>query len=124
MAHWLSGFVYSPGFGGLAAVVAATIAYAAAVSNARAQNERADEDRWWDQARWATRLLAGEDSDVAIGIGTLRFLMDRAPDSQAAAFVNSAVMPVVGADRAPVDAPADGDSDLDAGRGSGNGNWE
>ena len=123
MAHWLSGFVYSPGFGGLAAVVAATIAYAAAVSNARAQNERADEDRWWDQARWATRLLAG-DSDVAIGIGTLRFLMDRAPDSQAAAFVNSAVMPVVGADRAPVDAPADGDSDLDAGRGSGNGNWE
>lgn len=45
-------FLRSPGFGGTAAVVAAPIAFWAAARSRRAENERAREARWWEQARW------------------------------------------------------------------------
>lgn len=50
---WLSGWLQSAGFGGVAAIVAATIAFAAARQGARRQ-ERADrKDQWWARAQWA-----------------------------------------------------------------------
>ncbi|WP_040385125.1 hypothetical protein [Demetria terragena] len=95
---WLSTFVTSPGFGGLAAVAAAVIAYRGATKGVRAQNARAIEDRWWEQAKWATEKLAGDDNDVALGLSTLNFLIEHAPpDSNAVAFVRHAVFPVVNA---------------------------
>ncbi|MDN5805459.1 MAG: hypothetical protein L0H26_12875 [Microlunatus sp.] len=117
MWGWLNGFVHSSGFGGLAAVVAAAIAYLAATKGARAQSERADEDRWWDQAKWATERLAGDDSEVALGIATFQFLVEHAPDSQAAAFVTSAVLPVLGApDLSDIDGDPPAEAHLDQGQ--------
>lgn len=70
---WLSDWLRSPGFGGLAAVVAATIAYraasrAAAVSRASATADRQQRDRserksqWWKRAEWALDLTLDDDT--------------------------------------------------------------
>lgn len=50
---WFSAWLQSAGFGGLAAIVAATIAFGAARQGARRQ-ERADrKNHWWARAQWA-----------------------------------------------------------------------
>lgn len=117
MLHWLDGFIHSSGFGGLAAVFAAAIAYRAATRAGREQTIRADEDRWWDQAKWATEQLAGDDNAVEVGVATFQFLLDYAPDSQAAAFVRAAVQPVLHLPLAPdVDADALPGAQLDQGQ--------
>lgn len=53
VGHWVDSFVRSSGFGGLAAVVAASVAYRAATRAADQQRDTAARDRWWDQAKWA-----------------------------------------------------------------------
>ena len=70
---WLSQWVRSPGFGGLAAVAAATIAYRAASRAAAGARLNATEDRrqrdsaerksqWWKRAEWALDLTLEEDT--------------------------------------------------------------
>jgi hypothetical protein len=85
---WLSTFVTSPGFGGLAAVFAAGIAFAAARRSALEAARQAKEDRdqrnraerkaqWWARAEWALNLIVSGDTEQAtIGHGMLRSLAE------------------------------------------------
>lgn len=72
---WLGAWAQSPGFGGLAAVVAAVIAYRAARKAAdtqrvnaaadRAQRERAErKNQWWARAQWALDLTLSQDTET------------------------------------------------------------
>lgn len=84
-------FLRSPGFGGTAAVVAALIAFWAAARSRRAENERARETRWWEQARWAVELIrttdpGEEDHSVSLGVAALNHLVDEADEVEAARF--------------------------------------
>lgn len=59
--RWFSDWSRTAGFGGAAAIVAATIAYFAATQNARRQ-ERADRKaQWWARAQWALDLTLHKD---------------------------------------------------------------
>ncbi len=66
-ARWLAGldwggFALSPGLGGLAAVLAASIAYAGLRRAVHQQREAARKQQWWDRARWALDLTLADDS--------------------------------------------------------------
>lgn len=67
--RWLSDWSRSAGFGGVAAIIAATIAYFAARQNARRQ-ERADrKNQWWARAQWALDLTLRTDDAHAQEVG-------------------------------------------------------
>lgn len=88
---WLGEWLLSPGFGGATAVVAAVIAGLIARGNRRseaaqsradrdAENTRAREARWWEQARWAAALTVEPDErSVALGNAALSALITDAP---------------------------------------------
>lgn len=70
---WLT----SAGFGGVAAVVAAAIAYAAARWTARAHRDSSRRDQWWDRLKWAVELaLSPEPARSAAGLRALEAIMD------------------------------------------------
>lgn len=93
--HDFGRWLLSPGFGGAAAVLAASLAYGASRSNRRSENARAREERWWEQARWAADLLLQGDDRQALGIAALAQLVDEAPDVEAALFARVALEPIV-----------------------------
>ncbi|KQY61435.1 hypothetical protein [Nocardioides sp. Root140] len=68
IGHWLT----SPGFGGLAAVVAASIAYAGVKRSVRSQRDANRKQQWWERARWALDLTLSEDTTTrTIGLEVL-----------------------------------------------------
>lgn len=78
-------FFASAGFGGVAAVGAALVAFAAALYSVRSTRELADADReqnerrerkeqWWSRAAWALTQVAGGGSAAVIGLGVLEAL--------------------------------------------------
>jgi len=88
LGHWLSAWIRSPGFGGVAALVAAVIAYRAARRAAVVQKSNADGDRtqrerserknqWWQRAQWALDLTLSEDTEArTVGFKVLRALAE------------------------------------------------
>jgi hypothetical protein len=67
-AQW----VMSPGFGGLAAVVAAVVAFIGVSRTVKAQREANRKQQWWERARWALDLTLEDDSTTrAIGFEVL-----------------------------------------------------
>ncbi|WP_375000148.1 hypothetical protein [Aeromicrobium sp. CTD01-1L150] len=56
-------FVMSPGFGGLAAVVAATIAYVGVHKTVKSRRAADRKAQWWDRARWALDLTLYDGSE-------------------------------------------------------------
>lgn len=79
--HYWWVFVCSPGFGGLAALAAALIAFWAATSSAtksaKTATANARTDQWWVRARWALDLLRSESArDREIGLECLIALRD------------------------------------------------
>jgi len=91
VGRWL----LSPGFGGAAAVMAASLAFWAARLNRSSENKRAREERWWGQARWAADLLLQDEDRQALGIAALAQLVDEAPDVEAALFARVALEPIL-----------------------------
>ena len=61
-------FLRSPGFGGLAAVVAAAIAFLGVVRSNATKRKADRKQQWWDRARWALDLLLGE-TETARDVG-------------------------------------------------------
>lgn len=90
-----SAWLMSPGFGGAAAVLAASLAFWATRLNRRSEERRAREARWWEHARWAAGLLMKSDDEQALGIAALAHLVDQAPDVEAARFAAAALDPIV-----------------------------
>lgn len=86
---WLNGWSRTPGLAGLAAVIAAVIAYRAAGRGARATEAQATEDRWWEQAKWAAEKLVGSDPAVGVGLAAADHLLQNAPDTQASGFIQA-----------------------------------
>ncbi|MGE9808464.1 hypothetical protein [Janibacter sp. G1551] len=108
---WVDQFVRSPGFGGTAAVCAALIAFWAASRSRRAEDRRAREARWWEQARWATELVREDDDhSIHLGVTALRHLLDEDIDVEAARFAG-----VVMEELLPKDDVDINDEDLDTG---------
>ncbi|MCG8656765.1 hypothetical protein [Yimella sp. NH-Cas1] len=83
-------WLMSPGFGGAAAVVAASLAFTGAWLSRRSENNRAREERWWAKARWATELVNTSGTE-ALGIAALDQLVDEASDVEAAKFASIAL---------------------------------
>ncbi len=89
VGHWLSAWIRSSGFGGVAALLAAAIAYRAARRAASVQRDNARDDRvqreraerknqWWLRAQWALDLtLAEADTEArTVGFNVLKALAD------------------------------------------------
>lgn len=125
--EWLYSFSTSAGLGGVAALVAASIAYRGVIRSAQTardtslatsevQRSTAELAQWWENARWASdRLLsvsseeAGLDSDdatVAIlsdrdalaAIEALHHLGENAPSDSTAAFIQKVLGTALGLD--------------------------
>ncbi|KNX39685.1 hypothetical protein [Luteipulveratus halotolerans] len=92
--EWLGEWARSPGFGGVAAVAAAVIAYRAASKNAKSQADQAVEDRWWDQAKWAVEQLA---VDRQMALSALQHLAESAPTVAAGDFLQAVALPIIDA---------------------------
>lgn len=122
MTGWLGEWLMSAGFGGTAAVVAAVIAGVIARRNRRseaaqtradrdAENARALEARWWEQARWAAHLtVAGDERSVALGNAALGALIDDAPQSVEAARFAQTALELAAEQALPTGAAMDEDS--------------
>lgn len=93
--HDVGRWLLSPGFGGAAAVLAASLAFWAAQAGRRSTDQRAREERWWEQARWAADLLLHGDDQQALGIAALDQLVQEAPDVEAAMFARVALEPIL-----------------------------
>lgn len=88
VGQWISEWVRSPGFGGVAALVAAVIAYraarrAAAVQRANANDDRDQRERaerknqWWLRAQWALDRTLDQDSEArTVGFNVLQALAE------------------------------------------------
>ena len=67
MVEWLNTWFFewarSPGFGGVAALIAATIAYSAARRQASLNRLAQRKEQWWKRAEWALNLSLSDDSD-------------------------------------------------------------
>lgn len=100
--HWLDSFSRTSGFGGLAALVAAVLAFLAAARSVQAAdaNTRATlreearqkrEDRWWDTARWAYDAFARADASARPLIPEIIAHLDadqgRRPDTEGGRFI-------------------------------------
>jgi len=101
--EWLK----SPGFGGLAAVVAASIAYVGVRRSTAVQRKNARTDQWWDRLKWAVELaLSPEPTKYKAGIRALEAVIDATGyDADEATFV---------ANVADVFVEADGSGTLDS----------
>lgn len=112
--EWLNAWVRTPGFGGFAVVVGAGLAYRAASKTRDGENERAREQRWWEQARWATEQAWSEEpSSQALGIAALAHLVEEDPDVEAATFAFRAMEVFFDEGLVEViDEPADDSGDL------------
>ena len=55
-------WLMSPGFGGLAAVAAASIAFFGVSRNVKVQREANRKQQWWERAKWALDLTLNDDS--------------------------------------------------------------
>jgi hypothetical protein len=74
-ARWLAEWSRSAGFGGTAAIVAATIAYRATRANARRQHWVDRKVQWWARAQWALdRVLSDDRRTQVIGVDMLAAL--------------------------------------------------
>jgi hypothetical protein len=72
---WFLPWAQTPGFGGFAAVVAATIAFAASRYQARVQRAAQRKEQWWKRTEWALNLtLSDEIAASEIGISVLEAL--------------------------------------------------
>jgi hypothetical protein len=105
LTAFLADLIKSPGIGGLAAVVAASIAYTAARKSARSNQQSAAVSQWWENARWATdKLLSSTettrpdeglpagwdalvDPDARAAITALDHLLENAPTPELSDFV-------------------------------------
>lgn len=69
---WLGEWLMSPGFGGLAAVVAALLALWGVQTNVRSQRAATRKQQWWERARWALNLtLSEQTSEREVGFAVL-----------------------------------------------------
>lgn len=101
--QWLVEWAQTPGFGGVAAVLAAVIAGWVSWRNRRAadtqarhdraeENGRAREARWWEQARWAAeRVTADSAYDVDMAVASLQMLVEQQDDTEASDFAAAAL---------------------------------
>lgn len=72
LVRWLADWSRSAGFGGVAAIAAATIAYRAARQNARRQEKADRKAQWWARAQWALDLTLSDDPHAQeVGFGML-----------------------------------------------------
>lgn len=60
---WFFAWAQSPGFGGVAALIAASIAYAAARRQTTINRLSQRKEQWWKRAEWALNLSLSDDSD-------------------------------------------------------------
>lgn len=86
VGHWITLFVRSPGFGRVAAVGAAAVAFHTSGKAAETQRETAAHDRWWDQAKWTLEGINNPDTEAS-AIGLLGLLADNAPGDDERAFL-------------------------------------
>lgn len=112
--EWLNAWVRTPGFGGFAVVVGAGLAYLATSKTRDGENARAREQRWWEQARWATeQAWSAESHSQALGIAALAHLVEEATDVEAATFAVRALEVYFDEGLVEVvDESADGNGDL------------
>ncbi|MCS5717861.1 hypothetical protein N1027_06905 [Herbiconiux sp. CPCC 205763] len=74
-ASWFLPWAQTPGFGGVAAVVAAMIAFAASRHQARLQRAAQRKEQWWKRAEWALNLTFNDDATRSeVGIALLEAL--------------------------------------------------
>jgi len=98
--NWLGEWLSSPGFGGLAAVVAAAIAYRGVRRTVGQQQEAARKQQWWDRARWALDLTQDDDNEVArlVGLEGLEALAESEyAEQHEAEVISAAVAPLLDA---------------------------
>lgn len=101
--QWLVEWAQTPGFGGVAAVLAAVIAGWVSWRNRQAadtqarrdrveENGRAREARWSEQARWAAeRVTADSAYDVDMAVASLQMLVEQQHDTEASDFAAAAL---------------------------------
>ena len=77
-------FVTSSGFGGVAAVVAATIAYLAAGRSSSRARRTAVEQQWWQNVRWLVDKAEGSltDESFLVTIDALTLMGKQAPGKE------------------------------------------
>ncbi|WP_347352811.1 hypothetical protein [Intrasporangium sp.] len=92
---WLNEWTQTPGFAGIAAVIAAVIAYRGVRRTNRNDADLAAANQWWDQARWASERLSGDSRSAAIGLAAFDQLLEVAPGSKAAGFVRAAMRALI-----------------------------
>ncbi|MDN3311645.1 hypothetical protein QWJ90_11955 [Microbacterium oryzae] len=89
---WLSDWIATPGFAGVAAIVAALVAFAGVRRQTRL-------NAWWQRAEWALSLLTREerdDVDLEVALAALRVLrQSRLAKKEEQKFVRSIVDVVV-----------------------------
>lgn len=120
--EWLYTFSTSAGFGGIAAVVAALIAYRGVRRSAAVARQNARSAQWWENARGAAdRLLSADnitpgeddnralltDRDARAAITTLHHLGENAPSDIEAAFVQEVLGVVLEVDSGETPAQTD-----------------
>jgi hypothetical protein len=101
VGSWFLPWAQTPGFGGVAAVVAAAIAFSASRYQARVQRAAQWKEQWWKRAEWALNLTLSDDSAASeIGISVLEALAasewatEHEDDVIAAALVHSVSTPL------------------------------
>lgn len=92
---WLNDWTQTAGFAGVAAVIAAVIAYGGVRRSNRSAAQLAAANQWWEQARWASERLSGDDKSAAIGLAAFAELLEAAPGSTAADFVRAAMGSII-----------------------------
>ena len=82
-------FVTSSGFGGVAAVVAATIAFLAAGRTSSRARRTAVEQQWWQNVRWLVDRIEGEltDDGFRATVDALALMGKQAPGTEESLYV-------------------------------------
>lgn len=82
-------FVTSSGFGGVAAVVAATIAFFAAGRTSSRARRTAVEQQWWQNVRWLVDRIEGEltDDGFRATVDALTLMGKQAPGKEESLYV-------------------------------------
>jgi hypothetical protein len=103
---WLNEWTRTAGFAGVAAVIAAAIAYSGVRRTNRSDAALAADNQWWEQARWASERLSRDERSAAIGLAAFDELLDAAPGSKAAGFVRAAMGSLIDAPSTPTESVA------------------
>lgn len=125
ISKWVYAFSTSAGLGGIAALIAAGIAYRGVVRSASVSRKTAFESQWWTNARWAAdRLLSASsvqgdeayaveleedyddlltDQDAYAAIVMLSYLGENAPSDEAGDFAVEVLGAVLGVDSTSLD---------------------